>query len=547
MAKDIAYGADSREKLLKGVQKLADAVKVTMGPKGRNVVLDKSFGGPTITNDGVTIAKEIELEDGFENIGAQVVKEASTKTNDAAGDGTTTATVLAASIFEEGLKNVTAGANPVLLKNGIEKAVEYATSELEKNAKHITTPQEIAQVATLSAQNEEVGKTIAHTMEKVGENGVITVEEGKTVGVSTDIVEGMQFDNGYVSPYMATDTARMEAILESPAVLITDKKISSIKTILPLIEAMAGEGKKDLLIIAEDLDGDALTSLVLNKLRGTFNAVAVKAPAFGDRRKEMLKDIALVTGGTLITEDLGLSLEKATVADLGTARKVVVTSSDTTIIEGAGDAESIAARVQEIQGQIVHTTSEYDRDNLATRAAKLSGGVAVIQVGAATEVELKEKKFRIEDALSATRAAVEEGVVAGGGTALLKISKGLSVVSESLEGDEKVGVLLVQKALESPVRQIAENAGIEGSVVVEKVLAESDVNMGYNAMTQQVENLIESGIIDPKKVTRSAIQNAASVAAMLLTTEVAITDIPKDEPAMPAAGGMPGMGMPGMM
>ncbi len=542
MAKDIIFAEDARKKLLTGVQKLACAVKITMGPKGRNVVLDKKYGGPTVTNDGVTIAKEIELEDIFENIGAQIVKEASTKTNDVAGDGTTTATVLAAAMITEGMKNVEAGANPVLIKNGIDKAVSAALAELETKAKKITTTEEIAQVATISAQNEEVGKTIADTMQRVGNNGVITVEEGKTVGISTEVVEGMQFDNGYISPYMATDPARMEAVLENPSILITNKKISNIQQILPLIEAMAAEGRKNLLIIAEDLDGDALTTLVLNKLRGTFTTVAVKAPAFGDRRKEMLKDIAIVTGGTYLTEEVGLSLEKATLADLGTARKVIVSKDSTTIVEGAGDASHIDARVQEIMLQIGNTKSDYDREKLQERAAKLSGGVAILKVGAATEVELKEKKHRIEDALSATRAAVEEGIVAGGGTALLKIANVLDALAESTKNaDEKVGVLLVKKSLEAPVRQIAENAGLEGSVIVNAVLNAPEFNFGYNVMTEKVEDLVSAGVIDPKKVTRSALQNAASVAGVLLTTDVAIAEIPKPEAPMPA-GGMGGMG-----
>ncbi len=548
MAKDITYGLDAREKLLKGVMKLADAVRITMGPKGRNVVLDKKFGGPTITNDGVTIAKEIELEDAFENIGAQIVKEAATKTNDLAGDGTTTATVLASSIIAEGMKNIAAGANPVLLKNGIEKAVEKAIEQLNTKAKQITTTEEIAQVATISAQNKQVGITIADIMDKVGHNGVITVEEGNTLGISTDIVEGMQFDNGYLSPYMATDPARMEAVLENCAVLITDKKISSIQSLVPLVEELAKSGKKDLLIIADDLESEALTTLVLNKIRGTFNAVAVKAPEFGERKKEILKDLAIVTGATFLTEELGLSLEKATVADLGSARKIIVTNDDTTIVEGAGNKQNIENRVIEIQSQLENTKSDYDKDKLVERIAKLAGGVAILRVGAATEIELKEKKHRIEDALAATKAAVEEGIVAGGGTALLKISSVLDELFEQTENaDEKIGISLVKKALESPARQIAENAGLEGSVIISQVLADENFDNGYNVLSEKVENLIEAGIIDPKKVTRSALQNAASVAAMLLTTEVAIADIPKEEmpPAMPA--GMGGMGMPGMM
>lgn len=550
MAKDIVYSGEARKKLLDGVMKLVNSVNVTMGPKGRNVVLDKKYGGPTITNDGVTIAKEIELEDAFENIGVQIVKEASTKTNDLAGDGTTTAIVLAGAIVSEGIKNVEAGTNPILLRRGIELAVNYAISVLNEKSQPIKTQEEISQVATISAQNEEVGETIAKIMDKVGKNGVITVEEGKKVGISTDIVEGMQFDNGYVSPYMATDTAKMEAVIENVSVLITDKKISSIQTILPLIEELAKQGKKDLLIIAEDIEGEALTTLVLNKLRGTFNAVGVKAPAFGDRRKEILKDIAILTGGTFITEEVGLTLEKSTVEDLGTVRKTIVTKDTTTLVEGNGDTNEIKNRVDEIYLQLENTTSDYDKEKLAERAAKLSGGVAVLKVGAATEIELKEKKARIEDALEATRSAVEEGIVAGGGTALLKISNTLTSLLDSANNeDEKVGILLVKKALEAPVRQIAENAGLEGSVIVNEVLSDENFNNGYNIVSEKVENLIESGIIDPKKVTRSALENAASVAGTLLTTEVAVAELPSKEsdtpPAMP--GGMGGMGMPGMM
>jgi chaperonin GroEL len=550
MAKEILYSSEARKKLLEGVMKLVNSVNVTMGPKGRNVVLDKKYGGPTITNDGVTIAKEIDLEDAFENIGVQIVKEASTKTNDLAGDGTTTAIVLAGAIVSEGIKNVEAGTNPILLRKGIEKAVNYAISVLNEKAQPIKTQEEISQVATISAQSEEVGETIAKIMDKVGQNGVITVEEGKKVGISTDIVEGMQFDNGYLSPYMATDTAKMEAVMENVSVLITDKKISSIQTILHLIEDLAKQGKKDLLIIAEDIEGEALTTLVLNKLRGTFNAVGVKAPAFGDRRKEILKDIAILTGGTFITEEVGLTLEKSTVEDLGTVRKSIITKDATTLVEGNGDKNEIKNRIDEIYLQLENTTSDYDKEKLAERAAKLSGGVAVLKVGAATEIELKEKKARIEDALEATRSAVEEGIVAGGGTALLKISSKLTGLLDSAETeDEKVGIILVKKALESPVRQIAENAGLEGSVIVNKVLSDENFDNGYNIVSEKVENLIESGIIDPKKVTRSALENAASVAGTLLTTEVAVADLPSKEadtpPAMP--GGMGGMGMPGMM
>ncbi len=543
MAKDIAYAEDARKKLLKGVLKLSDAVRITMGPKGRNVVLDKKYGGPTITNDGVTIAKEIELADKFENIGAQIVKEAATKTNDIAGDGTTTATVLAAAIISEGMKNVAAGANPIFVKGGIEKAVAKSVLELEKNTKQISTKEEVSQVASISAQNKEIGDTIADIMDKVGNDGVITVEEGQTIGITTEIVEGMKFDNGYISPYMVTDPARMEAIMEGTAILVTDKKISSIQTILPLIESMAGAGRKNLFIIAEDIEGEALTTLVLNKLRGTFNCVAVKAPAFGDRRKEMLKDIAILTGATFITEEVGLTLEKATMDDLGSARKIIITKDSTTIVEGKGNVAKINDRVLEIKSAVEKTKSDYDKEKLIERAAKLSGGVAILKVGAATEVELKEKKHRIEDALSATRAAVEEGIVAGGGTALLKISVSLDALIESAENDdEKVGILIVKKALEAPVRQIAENAGLEGSVIVAQVLADKNANNGYNVISGKVEDLVKAGIIDPKKVTRSALQNAASVAAMLLTTEVAITDLPEPEkPAMPDMGGMGGM------
>jgi chaperonin GroEL len=543
MAKDIQFAEDARKKLLKGVKKLSDAVRITMGPKGRNVVLDKKYGGPTITNDGVTIAKEIEFEDKFENIGAQIVKEAATKTNDIAGDGTTTATVLAAAMITEGIRNIEAGANPIQVKIGIEKAVRVSVEELEKVATPISSKEEISQVATISAQNKEVGDTIAETMDMVGKDGVITVEEGQTIGISKEVVEGMQFDNGYISPYMVSDPSRMEAVMDDPFILITDKKISSIQTILPLVEAMAQAGRKNLCIIAEDLDGDALTTLVLNKLRGTFNTIAIKAPAFGDRRKEILKDLAIVTGATFITEEVGLTLEKATIEDLGKARKVIVSKDNTTIVEGKGDQKKISDRVAEIKSAMEKTKSDYDREKLAERAAKLSGGVAILKVGAATEIELKEKKHRIEDALSATRAAVEEGIVAGGGTALLKISKVLQkLADESTSNDEKVGILIVKKALEAPVRQIAENAGLEGSVIVEKVLADNDPNMGYNVNDEKIENLVKAGIIDPKKVTRSALENAASVAAMLLTTEVAIADLPEPEKPMPGGmGGMDGM------
>lgn len=548
MSKDIKYGLDARESLLKGVRKLADAVKITMGPKGRNVVLESKFGSPTITNDGVTIAKEIDLEDKFENIGAQIVKEASTKTNDLAGDGTTTATVLAAAIIEEGMKNLLTGANPVLMKNGIEKAVDFALHELDQIAQPISNYEEIAQVATISAQNKEIGLTIAQTMDKVGTNGVITVEEGKTVGISIDIVEGMQFNNGYLSPYMVTNPARGEAVLENPAILIMDTKISLLQDLVPLVEELAKEGKKDLLIIAEDIETEALTTLVLNKLRGTFNAVAVKAPAFGENRKEMLKDLAIVTGGNLISEELGRKLKTAELHDLGSAKKVIVGKDSTTIIQGLGDAGEISDRVDEIKNQIENENSEYEREKLMERAAKLSGGVAILKVGAATEIELKEKKHRIEDALSATKAAVEEGIVAGGGTALLKISEKFSeILGNAKNEDEKIGMILVQKALQKPARQIAENAGLNPDEIIQKILASENSEDGYNILTDEIENLVQSGIIDPKKVTRSALQNAASVSAMLLTTEVAVANIPEISGNAPALPNMGGMGMPGMM
>nr|WP_017552450.1 chaperonin GroEL [Heyndrickxia coagulans] len=542
MAKEIKFGEEARRGMLRGVDKLADAVKVTLGPKGRNVVLEKKFGSPLITNDGVTIAKEIELEDAFENMGAKLVSEVASKTNDVAGDGTTTATVLAQAMIREGLKNVTAGANPVGIRKGIEKAVAAAVEELKAISKPIEGKASIAQVAAISAADEEVGELIAEAMERVGNDGVITIEESKGFSTELDVVEGMQFDRGYASPYMVTDSDKMEAVLDNPYILITDKKISNIQEILPVLEQVVQQGKP-LLLIAEDVEGEALATLVVNKLRGTFNAVAVKAPGFGDRRKAMLEDIATLTGGEVITEELGLDLKSATIDQLGRAGKVVVTKETTTIVEGAGDSAAISARVNQIRMQLEETTSEFDREKLQERLAKLAGGVAVIKVGAATETELKERKLRIEDALNSTRAAVEEGIVAGGGTALINVIK--KVASIEAEGDVKTGINIVARALEEPVRQIAENAGLEGSVIVERLKKEK-VGIGYNAANGEWVNMIEAGIVDPTKVTRSALQNAASVAAMLLTTEAVVAD--KPEPPAPAGGGAPDMGgMGGMM
>ncbi|WP_350346430.1 chaperonin GroEL [Heyndrickxia faecalis] len=541
MAKEIKFGEEARRGMLRGVDKLADAVKVTLGPKGRNVVLEKKFGSPLITNDGVTIAKEIELEDAFENMGAKLVSEVASKTNDVAGDGTTTATVLAQAMIREGLKNVTAGANPVGIRKGIEKAVAAAVEELKAISKPIEGKASIAQVAAISSADEEVGELIAEAMERVGNDGVITIEESKGFSTELDVVEGMQFDRGYASPYMVTDSDKMEAVLDNPYILITDKKISNIQEILPVLEQVVQQGKP-LLLIAEDVEGEALATLVVNKLRGTFNAVAVKAPGFGDRRKAMLEDIATLTGGEVITEELGLDLKSATIDQLGRAGKVVVTKETTTIVEGAGDSAAISARVNQIRMQLEETTSEFDREKLQERLAKLAGGVAVIKVGAATETELKERKLRIEDALNSTRAAVEEGIVAGGGTALINVIK--KVASIEAEGDVQTGINIVARALEEPVRQIAENAGLEGSVIVER-LKKEDVGIGYNAANGEWVNMIEAGIVDPTKVTRSALQNAASVAAMLLTTEAVVAD--KPEPPAPAGGGAPDMGMGGMM
>ncbi|MGI6119440.1 MAG: chaperonin GroEL [Desulfosporosinus sp.] len=545
MAKQIIYDQEARHALERGVNQLAEAVRVTLGPKGRNVVLDKKFGSPLITNDGVTIARDIELEDPFENMGAQLVKEVATKTNDVAGDGTTTATVLAQAIIREGLKNVAAGANPMGIKRGIEQAVDVVVSDIKANAKLVETSEAIAQVASISADDSNIGDLIAQAMEKVGKDGVITVEEAKGMTTDLQVVEGMQFDRGYISAYMTTDTEKMEAILNDSYILITDKKISAIQDVLPVLEKVV-QGGRQLMIIAEDIEGEALATLVLNKLRGTFVCVGVKAPGFGDRRKAMLEDIAVLTGGTVITEDLGLKLENTTLEMLGRARQVRVTKEETTIIEGSGDSEKIKERVAAIKRQIEETTSDFDREKLQERLAKLSGGVAVIQVGAATETEMKEKKLRIEDALAATRAAVEEGIVAGGGTAFIDALKALDTLN--LTGDELTGLNIIRRALEEPLRQIVNNAGFEGSVVVEKVRASNSRGTGFNVVAETYEDMIAAGIVDPAKVTRSALQNAASVAAMLLTTECLISDIPTKDNGVPGGmgGGMDG-GMGGMM
>ena len=541
MAKQFKYGEEARRSLQTGVDILADTVKITLGPKGRNVVLDKKYGSPLINNDGVTIAKEIELEDPFENMGAQLVKEVSVKTNDVAGDGTTTAAVLAQAIFREGAKNVAAGANPMVLRRGILSAVDIAVEELKKISKPVESKKAIAQVASISAGDSEIGGLIADAMEKVGKDGVITVEESKTMKTELNLVEGMQFDRGYASPYMATDTDKMEAILDNPLILITDKKISNIQEILPILEQIVQQGKK-LLIIADDIESEPLATLVVNKLRGTFNVVAVKAPGFGDRRKAMLQDIATLTGGKVISEELGYELKDATLDMLGHARTVKVDKENTTIVEGAGNKEEISARVQSIRTQIAETTSDYDKEKLQERLAKLAGGVAVIQVGAATEVEMKERKLRIEDALAATKAAVEEGIVPGGGAALLSVAPAVREHMETLSGDTKTGAAIVVRALEEPMRQIAANAGLEGSVIVAKVLENSDPNYGYDAACDEYCNMVEKGIIDPTKVSRTALTNAASVVATMLTTECLVADIPAPEPAAPAApGGMGGM------
>ena len=529
MAKQIKYGDDARKALEKGVNTLADTVKITLGPKGRNVVLDKKYGTPLITNDGVTIAKEIELEDPFENMGAQLVKEVSTKTNDVAGDGTTTAVVLAQAIIREGLKNLAAGANPIILRKGIEKAVDTAVAEIRKNSKVVDSKLAIEQVASISAGDEEIGKLIADAMETVGKDGVITVEEGKTMQTELTTVEGMQFDRGYASAYMVTNTDKMEAVLDNPYILITDKKISNLQEILPIIEPLAQRGAR-LLIIAEDVEGDALAALIVNKLKGVFQCVAVKAPGFGDRRKEMLQDIAILTGGTVVSSDLGYEFKDVTTDMLGRAGQVKVDKDNTTIVNGAGAPEDIADRVKAIRAQIAETTSDYDREKLQERLAKLAGGVAVINVGAATEVEMKEKKLRIEDALAATRAAVEEGIVPGGGVALLNTSNALRELIATLDGDEKTGAQIILKAIEEPIRQIAKNAGLDGSVIVEKIVSSGKPNYGYDALKNCYTDMVESGIIDPTKVARSVLQNAASVAAALLTTESIVTDIPAPEP-----------------
>lgn len=541
MAKELKFSEDARRSMLAGVDKLANAVKVTLGPKGRNVVLDKKFTSPLITNDGVTIAKEIELEDAYENMGAKLVAEVANQTNEVAGDGTTTATVLAQAMIQEGLKNVTSGANPVGIREGIDKAVKVALEELHEISQPVEKKEEIAQVGSISAADEEIGKFISEAMEKVGNDGVITIEESKGFNTELEVVEGMQFDRGYTSPYMVTDSDKMTAELENPYILITDKKISSFQDILPVLEKIL-QTNRPILIVADDVEGDALTNLVLNRLRGTFTVVAVKAPGFGDRRKAMLDDLAILTGGQVITDDLGLDLKETTLDMLGEAGKVQVTKDDTTIVEGQGDSVNIDARVGQIKAQIEETTSDFDRTKLQERLAKLAGGVAVIKVGAATETELKERKLRIEDALNSTRAAVEEGIVAGGGTALVSIYNKVSEVEA--KGDVKTGVNIVLKALEAPLRQIVENAGLEGSIIVEK-LKNADEGIGYNAATEEWVNMLDAGIVDPTKVTRSALQNAASVAAMFLTTEAVVADIPEDEPAAPDMGGMGGM--PGMM
>lgn len=544
MAKEIIFGEDARKALQAGVDKLANTVKITLGPKGRNVVLDKKFGSPVITNDGVTIAKEIELDDAFENMGAQLVKEVATKTNDVAGDGTTTATLLAQALIREGMKNVAAGANPMAVKKGIHLAVDTAVETIKKNSKKVSGSSDIARVATISAGDEFIGKLIAEAMEKVTNDGVITVEESKTAETYSEVVEGMQFDRGYITPYMVTDTDKMEAVIDDALLLITDKKISNIQDILPLLEQIVQAGKK-LVIIAEDVEGEALSTLIVNKLRGTFTCVAVKAPGFGDRRKEMLRDIATLTGGEVITEELGLELKDAKMSQLGHARQVKVQKENTIIVGGQGNTDEIKARVGQIRAQIETTTSDFDREKLQERLAKLSGGVAVIKVGAATETEMKEKKYRIEDALAATKAAVEEGVVAGGGTAMLNAIPAVKVLLDTHEADEKTGVAIVLKALEEPARQIAANAGLEGSVIIDKIINSGKVNYGFDAAKETYVDMLDTGIIDPTKVTRSALENASSVAAMVLTTESLVAD--KKEPEAPAAANPAGMGGMGGM
>ena len=544
MAKQIAYGEEARKALQAGIDQLADTVKITLGPKGRNVVLDKKYGAPLITNDGVTIAKDIELEDAFQNMGAQLVKEVATKTNDAAGDGTTTATLLAQALVREGMKNVTAGANPMVLKKGMQKAVDAAVASIVEHSQKVSGSADIARVATVSSGDESIGKLIADAMEKVSADGVITLEESKTAETYSEVVEGMQFDRGYITPYMVTDTEKMEAVIDDAYILITDKKIASIQEILPLLEEIVKAGKK-LVIIAEDIEGEALSTIIVNKLRGTFTCVGVKAPGFGDRRKEMLRDIAILTGGEVISEELGLELSNATMAQLGHAKQVKVTKENTVIVDGAGDSAEIKERIAQIRSQIETTTSDYDREKLQERLAKLAGGVAVIKVGAATEVEMKEKKLRIEDALAATKAAVEEGIVAGGGVALLNATEAVAKLVETVEGDEKTGVRIVLKALEEPVRQIAANGGLEGSVIIDNIRRSGKVGYGFDAYKEEYCDMIPAGIVDPTKVTRSALQNAASIAAMVLTTESLVAD--KKEPTPPAppmgdpTGGMGGM------
>ena len=539
MAKDIKYGVDARKKMEKGVNKLANTVRVTLGPKGRNVVLDKSFGTPLITNDGVTIAKEIELEDSFENMGAQLVKEVATKTNDVAGDGTTTATVLAQAMINEGMKNLAAGANPIVMRKGMKKAVEAAVEAIKAESKNVSGKDQIARVAAISASDDSVGEMVADAMEKVSKDGVITIEESKTMKTELDLVEGMQFDRGYVSAYMCTDMDKMEANLDDPYILITDKKISNIQDLLPVLENIVKTGAK-LLIIAEDVEGEALTTLIVNKLRGTFQVVAVKAPGYGDRRKEMLKDIAILTGGQVVSEEIGLELKDTSMEMLGRAKSVKVTKENTIIVDGLGDKKEISDRVAQIKGQIAENTSDFDREKLQERLAKLAGGVAVIRVGAATETEMKEAKLRMEDALNATRAAVEEGIVAGGGTAYIHATKAVSEIVKSLEGDEKTGASIILKALDAPLYRIAENAGLDGSVIVNKV-KEAENGVGYDAYKEEYVDMVKAGIIDPAKVTRSALQNAASVASTLLTTEAVVASIKEPQPAAPA--GNPGMGM----
>lgn len=539
MAKDIKFSEDARQSMVRGIDILADTVKVTLGPKGRNVVLDQNYGSPLITNDGVTIAKEIELEDKFEDMGAKLVAEVASKTNDIAGDGTTTATVLTQAIVTEGMKNVTAGANPVGVRRGIDKAIRVASDRLSEISVPVDSKGAIANVASISSGDSEVGDLIAEAMEKVGQDGVITIEESQSIDTSLDVVEGMQFDRGYLSQYMVTDNDKMEAVLENPYILLTDKKISNIQDILPVLEQVVQEGRA-LLLVADDIDGEALPTLVLNKIRGTFNVVGVKAPAFGDRRKAMLEDLSILTGGQVITEDLGLELKDTTIDQLGSANRVVITKDETTIVEGAGDKEQLAQRVAQIRSQIEETTSEYDREKLLERLAKLAGGVAVVKVGAATESELKERKLRIEDALNATRAAVDQGIVAGGGTAFINAKKAVAELAETLAGDEQTGAQIVLRALEAPVRQIAENAGLEGSVIVEK-LKEQAEGVGFNAATSEWVNMIEEGIVDPTKVSRSALQNAGSVAGLILSTEAAVASQPQPEPQMPAMDPSAGM------